>query len=93
MGSRASSGLLPSPRAIPAVGGLAGEGDAASIPLSSLSSQLLLSHLRFLVRVTALSPDSVQNGWSGRQEGTEGAGLLEAEDETSGWRRWAPSTC
>ena len=65
MGSRASSGLLPSPRAIPAVGGLAGEGDAASIPLSSLSSQLLLSHLRFLVRVTALSPDCVQMGGAG----------------------------
>ena len=93
MGSLASSGLLPSPRTIPGSLELAGEGDAGSILLSSLSSHLLLSHLCFLVRVTALSPDCVQNGWSGRKEGTEGAGLLEGEDEMSGWNRWAPSTC
>ena len=90
MGSRASSGLLPSPRPILAVGELAGEGDPSSVPLSSLSSHLLLSHLPFPVRVTSLSPACVQNGWS---RGNEGAGLLGGEDETSGWRRWTPSSC
>lgn len=87
MGSRASSGLLPSPKAMPAVGELAGEGHAAGVPLSSLSSHLLLSCLPFLIRVTALSPDSVQSGWSGKQEGPEGPSLLGDEDETSEWRR------
>ena len=86
MGSRASSGLLPSLKAIPAVGELVGEGHAAGVPLSSLSSHLLLSHLPFSVRDTTLSPDCVQSGWSRRKEGTEGAGLLGGEDEPSGRR-------
>jgi hypothetical protein len=68
MGSRASSGLLPSPKAMPAVGELAGEGHAAGVPLSSLSSHLLLSHLPFPARVTTLSPDCVQK-WVEREAG------------------------
>ena len=66
MGSRASSGLLLSPKAMPAGGELADEGHAASVSLSSLSSHLLLSHLPFSVRVTALSSDRVRSGWSRR---------------------------
>ena len=65
MGSRASSALLPSPKAIPAAGELVGEGDAASTLLSSLLFHLLLSHFPFPVRITALSPDCVQMGGAG----------------------------
>lgn len=86
MGSRAFSGLLPSQGPT---------SQSASwrvkvmvrVTLSSLLSHLLLSCIPFPIRVTALSPDSVQSGWSGKQEGPEGPSLLGDEDETSEWRR------